>query len=133
MNYYSKKSLDILSRAHEDLQKLFLSVGEEIDCSIVCSTRGEKEQEEAFNNNYSKAHFGQSPHNFIPALAVDCVPYPSKYSDIQKLKDLGAAIQIKAIELGIQIEWGGNWVGFRDYPHYQLKNWKQYSAIKYKE
>jgi len=124
MSYFNGKSLLILSRAHPDLRRLFLVVGEEANCSIVCSYRGKEAQEEAFEKGFSKAHFGQSPHNYLPALAVDCVPYPSMWSDEKKLKELGAIVKIKAIDLEMEIEWGGNWK-FLDYPHYQISGWQK--------
>jgi peptidoglycan L-alanyl-D-glutamate endopeptidase CwlK len=123
MSQFSRKSIDILNQCHSDLIKLMRAVGEEYNCSIVCGYRGKEEQEDCFNKGTSKAHFGQSPHNYSPALAVDCVPYPTLWSDENKLKELAGIIKIKAIDLEIEITWGGDFPGFPDLPHYQLKNW----------
>jgi peptidoglycan LD-endopeptidase CwlK len=128
MPNFSKKSLNNLSQAKPDLQKLFNEVIKEYDCSIVCGTRGKEEQEAAFNAGYSHAHYGQSPHNFSPSWAVDAVPYPDQY-DEKKLVDLSAIVKIKAIDMGIEITWGGDFkgnYGFKrdgDLPHYQIKDW----------
>jgi peptidoglycan L-alanyl-D-glutamate endopeptidase CwlK len=125
MPKFNDKSLSILNTAHPDLIRLFMAVIEEYDCSIICGYRNKADQEKAFNEGNSKAHFGSSPHNFIPSLAVDAVPYPSLWADDQKLKELGGIIQIKAIDLGIEIMWGGNFKNFIDMPHYELLHWKQ--------
>ena len=125
----SPKSTYILNKAHPDLQKVFQQVAEKTSIEIVCSLRGEQEQEQAFREGHSKAHFGQSPHNHTPALAVDVVPLPERYSNEQKLIDLSIPICQAANELEIPITWGGEFsgdYGFKhngDLPHYQLKNW----------
>ncbi len=40
---------------------------------------------------------------------------------------IAAAMKLAAIELGIRIEWGGDWRTFRDGPHFQLP-WADYPA-----
>lgn len=121
---FSKASLNILSKAHPDLQKLFKEVIKEYDCTITCSYRGQDEQEKAFKAGNSKAHWLQSPHNYNPSFAVDCVPYPTLWSNNQKLKELAGIVMIKAVDMGIDVVWGGNWT-WKDLPHYELKDWKK--------
>lgn len=41
---------------------------------IVCGHRGEQAQETAYRKGASKARFGQSAHNTLPAMAVDIAP-----------------------------------------------------------
>lgn len=53
--------------------------------------------------------------------AIDLAPYPVEWANIKRFKDLGALMKRAAKELGIEIEWGGDWKSFKDYPHYQLK------------
>jgi len=124
MNEFSQKSLNILNQCHLDLIKLFKEVIKEYDCTIACGYRGQVDQEKAFNDGFSKAHWLQSPHNYLPALAVDVVPYPSLWSDQKKLKELSAIVKIKAIDLNIEIVCGIDWNYFSDVPHYELKDWK---------
>jgi peptidoglycan L-alanyl-D-glutamate endopeptidase CwlK len=40
---------------------------------------------------------------------------------------IGACMKLAATELGIEIEWGGDWRSFKDGPHFQLP-WKKYPA-----
>jgi len=126
MPEFSRKSIDILNQAHLYFIRLFNEVIKEYDCTIACAFRGQQAQEKAFNDKFSKAHWLESPHNYMPALAVDVVPYPTMWSDENKLIELAGIVKIKAIDLGIDIEWGGDWTGFKDLPHYQLRNWKKY-------
>jgi peptidoglycan L-alanyl-D-glutamate endopeptidase CwlK len=123
MPEFSQKSLNILNQSYEDLIKLFKEVIKEYDCTIICAYRGQADQEAAYNAGMSHAHFKQSPHNFIPALAVDVVPYPTLWSDKNKLRELSEVVKKKANELDINIVWGGDFEGFEDMPHYQLRDW----------
>ena len=40
---------------------------------------------------------------------------------------IATAMQMAARELGVPIEWGGDWASLRDGPHYQLP-WQEYPA-----
>ncbi len=120
MPSFGKYSKANLATAHSDLQKLFNEVIKQADCTIECGYRNKEDQEKAFNKGNSKAHWGSSFHNYQPALAVDCTPYPSRWSDEKKLKDLGALVKIIAIDIGIKIKYGGDWQNFKDLPHYEL-------------
>ena len=118
---FGKKSLERLSEVHEDLQKVFHEVIKEFDCTVLCGYRGEAEQNEAYATGKSKLKFPKSRHNKKPAEAVDVAPYPVDWRKISEFKLLAAHVQTAANKVGVEIEWGGDWVTFRDYPHFQLK------------
>ena len=59
-------------------------------------------------------------HNKKPSLAVDVVPYPVDWSDIERFIRFGWFVKGLAIGLGIKIRWGGDWKRFKDYPHFEL-------------
>jgi peptidoglycan L-alanyl-D-glutamate endopeptidase CwlK len=40
---------------------------------------------------------------------------------------MAPAVKAAAEELGIDIDWGGDWTSFKDGPHFQL-SWKSYPA-----
>jgi peptidoglycan L-alanyl-D-glutamate endopeptidase CwlK len=40
---------------------------------------------------------------------------------------IAMAMKLAAVELGIKIEWGGDWRSFKDGPHFQL-SWGDYPA-----
>jgi len=53
--------------------------------------------------------------------AVDLVPYPVDWDDIDKFKAISLAMFDAAQELCVKIEWGGNWKKNKDYPHFEYK------------
>lgn len=130
MPAFSKRSRENLSQCHPDLQRLFNDVIQHFDCSVICGHRGMEEQEEAFRTGKSKAHFGESKHNHMPSMAVDVVPYPLDWDDRERFGLLAGFVKGRAISLGINIRWGGDWdqdnqmrdETFLDMPHYELIN-----------
>lgn len=51
--------------------------------------------------------------------AVDLVDPAGSYA-WAAMAAIAAAMQAAANELGVVLEWGGDWVGFKDTPHFQL-------------
>lgn len=54
--------------------------------------------------------------------AIDLAPYPIDWQDHLRFKDLSRLMKRAAKELGIEIEWGGDWQSFIDMPHYELRS-----------
>lgn len=127
MPSFGQESKDNLAQAHPDLQRLFNAVIEEYDCKVLDAQRNHDEQEAAFRKGNSRAHFGQSPHNYIPAIALDVVPYPIDWKDLKRFRALAKIVKAKAVELDIPIQWGGDWTSIKDYPHYELSPWRTYA------
>jgi len=119
---YSKRSLDRLATCHQDLQDLFNYVIKTEDCAILCGHRGEQEQNDAFDKGYSKLRYPHSRHNSMPSKAVDVMPYPIDWGNIPRIITFGNTVLQIAKSLDIDIDWGGNWQYFKDYPHYELIN-----------
>jgi peptidoglycan L-alanyl-D-glutamate endopeptidase CwlK len=88
-----KFSLQNLITCQPELVELITEVSKEHNIQVTCGYRNKEDQEKAFKDGFSKAHFRQSPHNYNPSYAVDVVPYPAKYSDEKKLKELGIIIK----------------------------------------
>lgn len=147
MPVFSKKSLSILSKAHEDLQDLLKEVIQIIDVTVICSVRSAEDQQKAFDAGNSKAKPGQSPHNYEPSFAVDVVPasvlggearrgkktykldWNSKDPETQKVVreeffKLAGVMKAKAAELGLAIQWGGDFKSFEDLPHWEIQDWE---------
>lgn len=116
-----------LDGAHPLLRKLFTEVARDANITILDSQRGRAAQERAFALGNSRAHFGDSAHNWRPALALDVVPYPIDWTDFGRFKVLGALVTVKAKAMGIPISWGGRWTKLKDYPHYELTPWRDYA------
>ena len=122
-----------LDAAHPLLRKLFMACAADPACppfAVLDAQRGRQAQEKAFNLGHSRAHFGQSAHNWSPAVACDVVPYPIDWNNLARFRALGAFVTAKARTLGIDITWGATWKSIKDYPHYELTNWKGLVAAK---
>jgi peptidoglycan LD-endopeptidase CwlK len=120
MPKFSNASEKKLEELHIDLQLVLIEAIKIIDFIIICGYRGKEEQEQAFKEGKSLAHFGQSKHNFKPSLAADLAPNPLNWNDIKKFKKLADIILKISKEHGIKILWGGNWLTLKDYPHFEL-------------
>lgn len=120
MPKFGTSSKKHLAGAHPLLQQLFNEVIKDIDCTILDSQRGRADQEKAFKLGHSKAHFGQSAHNWNPSVAMDVVPSPLDWDDTAAFKALAKVVKAKAKALNIPVVWGGDWPNFKDYPHYEL-------------
>jgi len=117
-----------LNGAHPLLQKLFTAVAAESNIAILDSQRGRVAQERAFSLGNSRAHFGQSAHNWSPAIALDVAPYPIDWNNLDRFRSLAAVVKAKAKALGIPIAWGGDWTSIKDFPHYELDPWRSFAA-----
>lgn len=124
MPKFSKKSQSILANAHPALQKIANEAIKHFDFTVLESYRGKNAQTKAFANGNSKAQFGQSPHNYFPSLAIDIVPYPIDWNNLKAFDAMGAVFMRCAKDLNIDITWGKNFSKLKDYPHFELKNWK---------
>ena len=68
------KSAANLKNAHTLFQQLIAAVvaaHPKLRFRILESRRGRHDQEKAFSSGHSRAHFGQSAHNWSPAIALD--------------------------------------------------------------
>ena len=124
---FSAGSIVRLNECHPLLQRLMKSVIKSIDFSVICGYRGEKEQDEAYQSGHSKLRWPQSKHNSNPSMAVDIVPYPIDWNNLAAFHLLSDEVkhcweQIPESERdGYELSWGGDWKGFKDYPHYELR------------
>lgn len=127
MPKFGKKSLDLLKRAHPDLQRVAHEAIKTFDFSVICSYRGKSEQTRAYNAGKSRAKFGQSPHNYEPfSLAIDIVPYPLDWTNLETFELMGRIFMSKATALGISLVWGKHFSGLVDYPHFELRDWRKH-------
>lgn len=126
MPVYSKNSKTKLKECHLDLQVLFNEVIKVYDCAIICGHRDEKEQNQAYRDGFSKLMFPKSKHNRLPAEAVDAVPYPIDWNNIERFEELGvlvleiADMLYKERKIYRKVRWGGHFKSFKDYPHFEL-------------
>lgn len=123
MPHFSSISLERLDTVHEDLQRLAHAVIKRRDCTVLAGKRNEIDQNQVFALGYSKAQYGESPHNVTPSYAIDLAPYPIRWDRWQDWVDFSAIVLKEAEKLGLDIVWGGTFK-MRDGPHYELKGWR---------
>lgn len=146
MPTFSAASLKSRAQLHPVLQKIVDEAIKATDFKILDATRGKAAQELAFKLKRSKAKFGQSAHNYVPAIAMDLFPYPYDWDKTQAFIDLSKIILAIPAKIGLtgldgkplHLRWGGDWdmdgkvntSGLVDLPHYELNPWHDW-AEKY--
>jgi len=120
MNKFSKRSLEQLSTCDQRLQDLFMKVLQDMDCTIIEGHRGKEKQDRMVREGKSKAKWPRSKHNTIPSKAVDVMPYPIDWNDLERLSKFSELVKKTAKRMNIKIRWGGNFKSFFDGPHWEL-------------
>lgn len=135
MAKFSEISKARLKNAHPLIQKVMNEAIKEFDFVVLDSLRDRAHQELAFKTKRSKAHFGQSAHNYVPAIAVDICPLPVNWNKPKPFHDLMQVVMRIAKEMDVPLTWGGDWDGdgdlndqkLVDLPHYELKPWRTWA------
>ena len=98
---------------------------------ITCTYRSGEEQNELFKKvpKVTNAKAGQSPHNYNPSFAFDIafITVEKKISWNAKYFKMFADCVKSSSDVTV---WGGDWLKFKDAPHFELKNWKTYIPKK---
>ena len=118
------RSLQNLSGVHPDLVavvKRAIQITEQ-DFTVIEGVRNIERQRQLVAKGASKTM--NSRH--ITGHAVDMVPWPVDWNDLDRFEVVSEAMKAAAEELNISIVWGGDWKSFYDGPHYELnrKNYK---------
>ena len=129
MSYkYGKSSKERLSTCHPELQRLFNSLIEHYDISILCGHRGKEAQNKAFKEGRSGIVYPNGKHNSQPSLAVDAGLFPIEWEDKGRWYMFVGIVRERARELGIKVRCGADWdddlrtsnQAFHDLPHIEL-------------
>lgn len=121
MPTFSALSAQRLSTCDSRLQTLFNKLCETENFTIICGHRDQAAQDQAFHDGFSKLKWPNGPHNALPSLAVDVMPDPIDWHDTAGIKAFSEKVEALAFSMGIDIDYGGNWVSFPDTDHYQVK------------
>lgn len=127
MPSFGSRSELALSTAHPLLVRVMRAAVQDYDCTVLVGHRGKVDQDTAFASGKSKLKWPASKHNVMPSLAVDVVPWPIDWNDIGRFRALAVVVRrcweaIPASERdGYTLAWGGDWISFRDYPHWELR------------
>tara|TARA_R110001632_G_scaffold2379_1_gene10565 strand:- start:163 stop:513 length:351 start_codon:yes stop_codon:yes gene_type:complete len=107
-----------LSGVHPDLVavvKLAITITEQ-DFTVIEGIRNINRQRELVKKGASTTM--NSRH--ITGHAVDMVPWPVDWNDLERFEIMSEAMKAAAEELEIPIVWGGDWKSFYDAPHFEL-------------
>lgn len=92
---------------------------------ITCTYRSGEEQNKLYLQipKVTNAKAGQSPHNYNPSFAFDIafITLTKKLSyDLKYFRMFADCLKSSVAN----VEWGGDWLKFKDAPHFELKGWK---------
>jgi len=96
------------------------------DFVVTSGKRTEEEQRELVNEGASQTM--NSRH--VTGHAIDIAAFDEKYNvtwEGRYYQNIADFMFEAAEDLGVKIEWGGNWQEFRDMPHFAL-DWEAYPA-----
>ena len=121
MPIFSARSRANLSTCHPDIQRVLEAAIKRVDFAVICGHRSMAEQNRCYQEKASEHQWPNSRHNSLPSQAVDCAPVPIDWDDIQGFRDMAKVILEVAKEVGVELQWGGDWFTFKDFVHFQLK------------
>lgn len=124
MAIFGGRSTAVLKTLDPDLARVMKRAIIGFDFMLIQGTRTKEEQEADFLKGTSNAHWLESPHDFNPSFAVDAAPMPLHWQNLSSFRQLSLAIKDAARIENVAIHWGGDWVPRKDYPHFQLADWK---------
>lgn len=98
---------------------------------ITCTFRSNDEQNQLYAKvpKVTNAKAGQSPHNYNPSFAFD-IGFIGADKQMKWYGKLFKNFADIIVSMSSVVDWGGNWKGFTDKPHFELKNWKNYLPKK---
>lgn len=123
---FGQRSENNLKGVHPDLVKVVrLALRKSaVDFAVIEGLRTASRQQALFNKGATKTL--NSRH--LTGQAVDLVPYPVDWNDLDKFGQVAKAMFAASEELKIPIRWGGDWnrngrsddEKFYDGPHFEL-------------
>lgn len=127
----SQRSLSRLAGVHPDLVAVVKLAIERtpVDFTVVEGVRTVAQQREYVAKGASQTmNSYHLPQADGLGHAVDLAPLVGgaiPWDDWSKFKDLADVVKACAAELGVPVEWGGDWKTFKDGPHFQIpREWK---------
>lgn len=100
--------------------------------SLTCTHRPKSEQNLLYakgrttkGNIVTNAKAGESPHNYLPSVAFD-IAFKKEDGSLDWNEELFKKFAEIVESLTSYTSWGGSWKSFKDFPHFELKDWKRY-------
>ena len=130
MPQFGSSSQAKLATCSIKLQELLNEVVKHHDCKVISGHRTLKEQMELYDLGRSTKDGVErkSKHQTRPSKAVDVVPYPVDWEDLERFRAFGGFVLGVASQMDIRIRWGGDWDSdwmftdqrFIDMPHFEI-------------
>ena len=128
MPKFGKSSKKRLETCDQKLQDVMNEVIKYVDCSILEGHRGKELQNQYYKEGKSNAKYPKGKHNNIPSTAVDVMPFPVDWEDLERITLFAGFVLGIAQGMGIKMRWGNDWdmdfqtkdTGLKDYPHFEL-------------
>ncbi len=120
MPKFSSQSRERLDTCDPRIVSIMEEVIKKYDFSVIWGHRGKEEQDHFFKEGFSQRPWPKSRHNKLPSKAIDIVPYPTMYESIPEFNRLATYVFAEANKQGIVLVWGGHWINFKDYAHWEL-------------
>ena len=109
------RSLKNLDGVHEDLVRVVMKAAEKAPFLVTEGLRTKERQADLVK--HGKSQTMNSRHLY--GYAVDLCDCDGCY-DVPDMTAISRAMKSAAAELGIAIQWGGDWKTFKDTPHFEL-------------
>lgn len=115
---------------HPHLRKWFKMIQMiERSAHISCAGRGKEDQEAYFNKGTSRAHYGESAHNYNVAIDVFFQENgQASYNTLLFARHIAPYIEIHNMyeQYGFKLEWYGKPTSsFFELPHIEVKGWRK--------
>jgi peptidoglycan L-alanyl-D-glutamate endopeptidase CwlK len=121
MPVFGTRSLKCLNTVHDDIDKVLREAIKHYDFSIIEGFRSKEKQEEYYNSGASKLQFPDSKHNTLPSKAVDIVPYPIDWENLNRFHMLARVIKEASKNVEVEnLHWGYDLWKW-DMPHWELR------------
>ena len=123
---YCQKVFDRYPGFHPGLRAWFEGVQNTTpDAHISCAGRGRMDQEAAFHRRASKAHYGQSSHNFNSALDIF-----REAPTVEEMYDAEWFSEFIQSALTQDLDWyGAPGAKFFELPHVEIRGWEALKGL----
>ena len=125
MKKYSQRTLDNLQGINPKLVIILATAIERsnVNFTVIDGLRTVEQQHEHFKNGKSKLDGVNRKSYHQTGNAIDFIPFPfdGNWNNISQFQRVGDELKKIATEFGVECRYGGDWVNFRDYPHFEIR------------
>ena len=101
MNKFSETSKRRLLTCDVRIQRVFNEVIKVFDCTVLEGYRPEALQNQYYIEGKSKVRYPGGKHNTSPSMAIDAMPYPVDWEDLNRICYFAGFVMATAASMGI--------------------------------